>query len=53
MDEAHHDHHGNHDDEEWRETSPMQDFTMGQVGTGLVVMLVGLALVFGVPLLLG
>lgn len=49
----HHDHHGDHDDEEWRETAPMQDFTMGQVGTGMAVALVGMVLVFGVPLLLG
>jgi hypothetical protein len=45
-----HDHGGN---EEGRITSPMQEFSMSQVGTGIAVTLVGLALVFGVPLLLG
>ncbi|MFB6123845.1 MAG: hypothetical protein ABEJ78_10355 [Haloferacaceae archaeon] len=39
------------DTEEGRVTSPMQEFTLGQVGTGLVVAAVGLAVVFGVPLL--
>lgn len=36
---------------EGRVTSPMQEFTTGQVTAGLVVLLVGLAVVFGVPLL--
>ncbi|MFC6988375.1 hypothetical protein ACFQJD_06040 [Haloplanus sp. GCM10025708] len=40
-----------HETEDGRVTSPMQEFTMGQVGTGFVVLLVGLAVVFGVPLL--
>jgi small-conductance mechanosensitive channel len=35
-----------------RLTSPMQEFTMGQVTTGLVVFIIGIAVVFGVPLLL-
>ncbi|SFF99913.1 hypothetical protein SAMN04488063_1083 [Halopelagius inordinatus] len=35
-----------------RTTSPMQTFSMGQVTTGLLVLAVGLAVVFGVPLLL-
>jgi hypothetical protein len=36
-----------------RSTAPQSDYTMGQVGLGLVIMLVGLALTFGVPLVLG
>ncbi|MFB6282255.1 MAG: hypothetical protein ABEH40_09560 [Haloferacaceae archaeon] len=47
----HHDHAG--DDEDLRVTSPMQEFTTGQVGIGFAVLLVGLAVTFGVPLLLG
>ncbi|GAA0243979.1 hypothetical protein ACFFQF_03625 [Haladaptatus pallidirubidus] len=35
-----------------RVTSPMQKFTMSQVTTGLLVTVVGLAVVFGIPLLL-
>ncbi|WP_266076067.1 DUF7550 family protein [Haladaptatus caseinilyticus] len=35
-----------------RVTSPMQEFSMSQVTTGLVVTVIGLAVVFGVPLLL-
>lgn len=35
-----------------RLTSPMQEFTMSQVTTGLVVFVIGVAVVFGVPLLL-
>lgn len=48
-DDDHADHGG--DDEDLRVTSPMQEFTTGQVGTGFVVLLVGLAVTFGVPLL--
>lgn len=44
-----HDHHG--DEESGRVTSPMQEFGMSQVTTGLVVLAVGLAVTFGVPLL--
>jgi hypothetical protein len=47
----HHDH--GDDDGDWRVTAPMQDFTTSQVGTGIAVALVGIVLVFGVPLLLG
>ena len=43
-----HDDHG----EGGRVTSPMQDFGMSQVTTGLVVLAVGLVVAFGVPLLL-
>ncbi|WP_156105663.1 DUF7550 family protein [Halobellus rufus] len=34
-----------------RVTSPMQDFGMSQVTTGLLVLAVGLVVVFGIPLL--
>ncbi|SDX58021.1 DUF7550 family protein [Halobellus clavatus] len=57
-DEAHdhgdgHDHGGHgHGDDDGRVTSPMQDFGMSQVTTGLLVLVVGLAVAFGVPLLL-
>ncbi|MBV0901873.1 DUF7550 family protein [Haloarcula salina] len=35
-----------------RSTAPQSDFTMSQVGTGIVVTLVGLALTFGIALAL-
>jgi len=35
-----------------RSTAPQSDFTMSQVGTGVVVSLVGLALTFGIALAL-
>lgn len=41
-----------HEGEEWRVTSPMQDFTMSQVTTGIVVFAVGAAVTFGIPFLL-
>jgi len=43
MDEHDHDDH----ESEGRVTAPMQEFGMGQVGIGLVVLLVGLVLTFG------
>ncbi|QCC48965.1 DUF7550 family protein [Halobellus limi] len=52
-----HDDHG-HDDSHGSElvdvrvTSPMQAFGMSRVTTGLLVLAVGLAVVFGVPLFL-
>ncbi|MFB6157393.1 MAG: hypothetical protein ABEJ34_06085 [Haloferacaceae archaeon] len=46
-----HDHHP-HESDEGRVTSPMQEFDTGQVGVGLAVLVVGLAVTFGVPLLL-
>jgi len=54
MDDAHadHEHHPHGDEEPGRVTSPMQEFTTGQVGVGFVVLLVGLAVTFGLPLLL-
>ena len=33
-----------------RETAPQSDYTMGQVGTGLAVLVVGLALTYGLGL---
>jgi hypothetical protein len=50
-DRSNHDHHP-HSDGEGRVTSPMQEFTTGQAGVGVVVLLVGLAVTFGLPLLL-
>jgi hypothetical protein len=35
-----------------RSTAPQSDYTMSDVGTGIVVMLVGVAITFGLPLLL-
>jgi hypothetical protein len=50
-DDDHHDGHGtDHDD--GRVTSPMQEFGSSQVTTGFVVLVVGLVVVFGIPLLL-
>lgn len=50
---ADHDHYEEHyrefDDE--RDTAPMQPYTTGQVVTGAIVALVGIALTFGLPLL--
>ena len=51
---------GPHDDghdheersEEGRVTSPMQAFGSGEVTTGFVVLVVGLVVIFGIPLLL-
>lgn len=36
-----------------RETAPQSRFTTGQVGIGFLVLAVGLAVSFGLPLLLG
>ncbi|MCL9817379.1 DUF7550 family protein [Natronocalculus amylovorans] len=45
---------GDHEpDPDARVTSPMQEFTTSEALTGGVILLVGLLLVFGVPLLLG
>jgi len=49
-DHSDHDHHANDDD--GRVTSPMQEFTTGQAGVGFVVLIVGLAVTFGLPLFL-
>ena len=52
MDHADHEHHPHADDEDVRVTSPMQEFSTGQVGVGFAVLAVGLALTFGVALVL-
>jgi hypothetical protein len=48
------DDHGHADDdrEAGRVTSPMQEFSMGQVTSGFVVLLVGLAVAYALPLVL-
>lgn len=46
------DHGGTDAEEPGRVTSPMQEFGPGQVTTGFVVLVVGLVVVFGIPLLL-
>ena len=58
-DDGHEDDHAEHDDhghgdgsDEGRVTSPMQEFGSSQVTTGFVVLVVGLVVVFGIPLLL-
>jgi hypothetical protein len=50
-DHADHEHHPHGAEEEGRVTSPMQEFTTGQAGIGAAVLLVGLAVTFGLPLL--
>lgn len=54
--EAHEDHAAEHGDhggtDAGRVTSPMQEFGSSQVTTGLVVLVVGLVVVFGIPLVL-
>jgi hypothetical protein len=45
------DRHEEHADE-GRVTSPMQEFGSSQVTTGFVVLVIGLVVVFGIPLLL-
>jgi hypothetical protein len=47
-DHGHDDHQGGGDE---RVTSPMQEFSTSQVGVGLAVLLVGLVVTFGIPLL--
>ena len=51
---GHGDDHGGHGDDhdEGRVTSPMQEFESSQVTTGFVVLVIGLVVVFGIPLLL-
>ncbi|ADQ67788.1 CbtA family protein [Halogeometricum borinquense] len=44
------DHH--HESDDGRVTSPMQEFSSGKAMTGLVVLAVGLAVIFGLPLVL-
>lgn len=50
-DHAHGDDHSDHQSDEERVTSPMQEFTSSQVGIGLAVLVVGLVVAFGLPLL--
>lgn len=46
------DHAEHHEGEsEGRTTAPMQDYSTGQVGTGFVVMLVGVAVAYLLPTL--
>lgn len=51
-DHADHEHHS-HESSEERTTAPQSDYTSRDVAIGFVVTLVGMAVVFGVPLLLG
>jgi ABC-type nickel/cobalt efflux system permease component RcnA len=52
-DHGHGDDHADHEGAgEGRITSPMQEFGSSQVTTGFVVLVVGLVVVFGIPLLL-
>ena len=42
------------DDPLWdRETAPQSSYTMRQVGTGLLVFVIGVAITFGIALVLG
>ncbi|SFR46032.1 DUF7550 family protein [Halogeometricum limi] len=41
-----------HSSDPGRVTSPMQEFSTGKAMTGLVVLAVGLAVIFGLPLVL-
>ena len=51
-DDHSHDNHGDDDEEEaGRVTAPMQAFSTGQVTTGFVVLLVGLAVAYALPAL--
>ncbi len=45
--------HAHDTDPDARVTSPMQSFTTTQALTGGAVLLIGLLIVFGIPLLLG
>jgi hypothetical protein len=46
------DHDADHGSDDGRSTAPQSEYTTNQVGTGIVVALVGLLVAFGVPLLL-
>ncbi|MEF8841240.1 MAG: hypothetical protein V5A62_06385 [Haloarculaceae archaeon] len=48
-DDGHEDHH---DPESGRSTAPQSDYTNREVGIGLAIALVGIFLVFAVPILL-
>jgi hypothetical protein len=45
-----HDHGDHQNSDDHRVTSPMQEFSTSQVGTGLVILVVGLIVTFGIPL---
>lgn len=51
-DDGHGGHGTGHDHDDGRTTAPMSGFTTREVGIGAVIALVGLAVVFGVPLAL-
>jgi hypothetical protein len=51
-DHEHHPHEHHEGEQEGRVTAPMQEFTMSQVITGFIVMLVGVGVTMAVPLLL-
>jgi hypothetical protein len=51
-DDSHHEDDHDHGESEGRVTSPMQDYSTGQVLRGALVLAVGLALTFGVGLAL-
>lgn len=54
MDHADHGGHGDsHETDAGRVTSPMQEFSTTQVGAGVAVLAAGLALTFGLAVLLG
>lgn len=46
------DDHGHDEEEEGRTTAPQSEYTTSQVGLGFAVALVGLVVVFGLPLAL-
>ena len=52
MDHDDHDHHPHSETAEGRVTSPMQEFSTGQVGIGFAVLAVGLAVTFGLAFVL-
>jgi len=51
-DDSHHEDDHDHGASEGRVTSPMQAYSTAQVGYGAAVLVVGLALTFGIGLLL-
>ena len=51
-DDSHHEDDHDHGEAEGRVTSPMQEYTIGQVARGGFVLVVGLLLTFGVGFVL-
>ncbi|MFB6129331.1 MAG: hypothetical protein ABEJ28_00740 [Salinigranum sp.] len=43
--------HESYDEGDFRVTAPMQAYTTGEVTVGVVVLIVGAVVVFGIPLL--